>query len=64
MTWMLELSDQEFKVDLMRMFQKLLTNILETNKKIIKSQQRNTRYRENQLEILELKHKLKAQWID
>ena len=61
---MLELSDQEFKVDLMRMFQKLLTNILETNKKIIKSQQRNTRYRENQLEILELKHKLKAQWID
>ena len=61
---MLELSDQEFKVDLMRMFQKLLTNILETNKKIIKSPQRNTRYRENQLEILELKHKLKAQWID
>ena len=59
---MLELSDQEFKVDLMRMFQKLLTNILETNKKIIKSQQRNTRYRENQLAILELKHELKAQW--
>ena len=64
MTWILELSDQEFKVDLIKMFQQLLTDMLETNEKKIKSQQRNTRYRENQLEILELKHKLKAQWID
>ena len=31
-------------------------------KKKTKSQQRNTRYRENQLSILELKHELKAQW--
>ena len=36
--------------------------MLETNKKKTKSQQRNTRYRENQLAILELKHELKAQW--
>ena len=32
MTWMLELSDQEIK-DLMKMFQQLLTNMLEANEK-------------------------------
>jgi len=38
--------------------------MLETNKKKKKnkSQQRNKRYRENQLAVLELKHELKAQW--
>ena len=30
---MLELSDQEFKVDLIKMFQQLLTDMLETNEK-------------------------------
>ena len=63
MTWMLELSDQEIKVDLMKMFQQLLTNMLEANEKK-SSLSKETRYTENQLEILELKCKLKAQWID
>lgn len=53
-TQMLELSEKDFKVAIIKMFQQAVMNMLKW--KNIKSHQRNRYIKKNQIEILELKN--------
>lgn len=53
-TQMLELSEKDFKVAIIKMFQQAVMNMLKW--KNVKSHQRNRNIKKNQIEILELKN--------